>query len=235
MSELTNNDETFQRIRSEIAHDMRPVRRLSSGWLRALFVLPYALLALVLLLLVTGLRSDSQDLGLEVLWGLGFLQLLSAYLIFSVALRQAVPGDAVNPKFWLASPALALLVPMVVAIWTYMESPLEIPAERVLGYGLACFSLTSLLGVLPLVIGLWLLSRGLPLRPRVAGLLTGLGGGLLAEAVYRMHCPYSHLSHVLPWHGGAVLLLGLVGFCSGVLWENRRLRQWQDQHRSLRY
>lgn len=235
MSGLTSNEETFQRIRSEIAHDMQPVKRLSPGWLRALFVLPYALLALAGVVLVLGLRSDSHSLGLEVLWGLGLLQLLLAYFIFYVALRQAVPGDAVSREVWLASPALVLVTQMVVAMWTYQYSPLEISSEHVLGYGMACFCLTSLLGFLPLVIGLWLLSRGLPLRPRIAGFLAGLGGGLLAEAVYRMHCPYSHLSHVLPWHGGAVLFLGLVGFCSGVWWENRRLRQWENQHQSHKH
>ena len=232
--EPMSNDETFQRIRSEIAQDLRPVKRLSSGWLRALFILPYAFFALAVLLLALGLRSDSENLGPGVLWGLGFLQLMVAYFIFYIALRQAVPGEAVGPRVWLAFPAIILLVQMVVAMWTYRYSPLEIPSERVLPYGLACFSLTSLFAVVPLVIGLWLLSRGLALRPRVAGLLTGLGGGLLAEAVYRMHCPFSQLTHVLPWHGGAVLMLGLVGFCSGVLWEALRLRRWEEQHRSLR-
>lgn len=234
MSGPMSNDETFHRLRSEIARDLRPVKRLSSGWLRALFVLPYALLALAVLLLALGLRSDSQNLGPGVLWGLGLLQLMAAYMIFHVALQQAVPGDAVSPKVWLASPVLVLVVQAVVAMWTYRNSPLKVPSEQMLAYGMACFSLTSLLGFLPLVIGLWLLSRGLPLRPRVAGLLTGLGGGLLAEAVYRMHCPFSHLSHVLPWHGGAVLMLGLVGFASGVLWETRRLRHWEKQHNSRR-
>ena len=84
MSETTSNDETFKKIRSEIARDLEPVRRLSSVWLRAVFVWPYALVALGALLIVLGLRSDARNLGPEILWGLGFLQLLFTYLVFAV-------------------------------------------------------------------------------------------------------------------------------------------------------
>jgi hypothetical protein len=234
MSESTTNDETYQRIQSQIAHDMAPVKRLSSVWLRAAFVLPYALIALATLLIVLGLRADAGDLSPQVLWGLGSLQLLFAFFVFCIALKHAVPGETVGMRVWLSLPLLALLVITAVAQWTHLVSPMEIPGERVLTYGMACFGLTFLFGLVPLVVGLWLLSRGLTLRPRVAGLLIGLGGGLLAEAVYRMHCPFSNLSHVLPWHGGAVLLLGLMGLFAGIYWETRELRQWERRHRSSR-
>jgi hypothetical protein len=231
MSASASKDETFDRIRSEISRDLNPVRPMSSGWIRALFVLPYFVLALAFLLLVLGLRSDAEELGGEVLWGLAAIQLLAAYSIFTVALRQAVPGNAVGPAGWLSIPLLVIVTQVGVALWTYRCSPLDVPSGRVYTYGLACFSMMTLFGVVPVAMAFWLLARGLPLQPRVAGLLTGLGSGLAAEAVYRMHCSYSHWSHILPWHGGAVLFLGLVGFYCGFLWEKRRLRQYENYHR----
>jgi hypothetical protein len=205
---------------------------MASGWVRALFLVPYALLALVFLLLVFGLRPDAEDVGGEVLWGFAVLQLLAAYSIFIVALRQAVPGSAVGPSAWFSVFLLILVMQVGVALWTYRQSPLDVPSDRVYTYGLACFSMMSLLGFVPAAIAFWLLGRGLPLRPRVAGVLAGLGGGLVAESVYRTHCAYSHWTHILPWHGGAVLLLGLVGFYCGVLWEKRRLRRYEHEHSS---
>lgn len=226
MSDPGDKDETFNRIRSEIFRDLSPVRPMASEWIRALFLLPYALFALVLLLLATGLRPDAQDLGAEVLWGLAALQLLAAYLIFSVAFRQAVPANAVSPMTLLFFPFLVFVMQAGVAYWTYRYSPLEVPSDSVYVYGLACLGMMCLFGAVPLVIAVRLLGRGLPLRPGFAGLVIGLGSGLVADAVYRTHCAYSHWSHILPWHGGAVLLLALVGFGAGILWEKRRLRQY---------
>jgi hypothetical protein len=204
---------------------------MATAWVRALFLLPYTVLALALLLLVIGLRSDAQDLGGEILWGLAALQLLVAYLILLFALRQAVPANAVSPMVWLSLLFLVIVMQTGVAFWTYRYSPLDVPPDRVYLYGLACFSMMFFFGVVPLAITIWLLIRGLPLRPCIAGLLAGFGSGLVAEAVYRTHCSYSHLSHVLPWHGGAVLALGLVGFYCGFLWEKRRIRQYEHNHR----
>jgi hypothetical protein len=232
MSATTSKDETFTRIRSEVSRDLRPVKPLSSGWVRALFLLPYALLTLAVFLFGVGLRSDARALGPAILWGLLILQLLFAYLILFVALRHGVPGNAVSPKMWLGLPLLVLSLQVGVALLTYQYSPLEPPPDRVEQYGLICLGTMSFLGLVPLAVVVWLLSRGFPLQPRVAGLLTGFGSGLVAEALYRTHCPYSNMSHILVWHVGAVLMLGLVGLCCGLYWESRRLRRWERQRHS---
>lgn len=230
MTGPASKDETFDRLRLEISRDLKPVRPLSSAWVRVLFLVPYALLALAVLLLVSDLRADAPELGPEILWGLATLQLLVAYLVFSIALRQAVPGDTAGSKPWLGFPALVLGVQFGVAMWTYRYSGLVVPPERVVTYGLVCFGMMAVIGLAPLAGGLLLLSRGLPLKPRLAGLVSGFAAGLLAEAVYRTHCSFSQWSHIVPWHGGAVVLLGLAGFWAGLLWDERRLREWRTRH-----
>jgi hypothetical protein len=87
----------------------------------------------------------------------------------------------------------------------------------------------SLLGVVPALTALWLLTRGLPLRPKLAGLFAGLAGGMLAEGVYRLHCGLSHPGHVAPWHTGAVLVIGLLGGVFGLWWERNRIRRFLNQ------
>ncbi|HMM36751.1 MAG TPA: NrsF family protein, partial [Thermoanaerobaculia bacterium] len=61
-----------------------------------------------------------------------------------------------------------------------------------------------------------LVLRAAPTRARLAGLLAGAGTGFLAEGVYHLDCPITHLSHVLVWHGSAILLLALLGFGFGL-------------------
>ena len=92
-----------------------------------------------------------------------------------------------------------------------------------------CFGRISALGVPPVILVLWLLSRGLPLRPKVAGLLAGIGGGLVSESVYRLSCGMSNPAHIVPWHTGAILVMGLFGLIAGMWWERRQLQSWQGQ------
>jgi hypothetical protein len=94
-----------------------------------------------------------------------------------------------------------------------------------------CFWRISMLGVPPVLLVLWLLSRGLPLRPKIAGLLAGIGGGLVSEGVYRLHCGVSHPAHVVGWHTTAVLVMGLLGLLAGMWWERHQLRRWREQSR----
>ena len=48
-------------------------------------------------------------------------------------------------------------------------------------------------------------------RPRLVGLAAGLGCGGVADAVFGLHCPFSTLAFVAPWHTGGVALCGLAG------------------------
>jgi hypothetical protein len=54
-------------------------------------------------------------------------------------------------------------------------------------------------------------ARAYPVRPAIMGLMAGLGGGLIADAGWRMFCHFSEPSHVLSAHAGGVLLAALAG------------------------
>ena len=153
----------------------------------------------------------------------------AAYGVLMLALVQRAPESTVNRAWWMALPLVAIAVQLGGAYWTFVHSA---PTVAVSWQTEAmCFWRISSLGLPPVLLVLWLLSRGLPLRPKVAGLLAGIGGGLVSEGVYRLHCGMSHPAHVLPWHTGAVLVMGLLGFIAGMWWERRQLQRWQEQSR----
>jgi len=86
-------------------------------------------------------------------------------------------------------------------------------------HGLSCFGFEVLLGVPALILVAILVVRAAPLRAARAGVLGGAGAGLVAEGIYRLHCPITDLRHVLIWHGAAIVALALAGAVAGLAWE----------------
>ena len=86
-----------------------------------------------------------------------------------------------------------------------------------------------MIGLLPLAIGLFLVARGLLHRPVLSGLSIGLASGLVAESLYRAHCPYSGFEHMLPWHSGAIVLMSMAGLVAGWVWSRRQTREWRGR------
>jgi hypothetical protein len=82
-----------------------------------------------------------------------------------------------------------------------------------------CFRHELILGIPFLVVVTWLAARALPICARTVGLLSGVGGGVMADATWRMVCPVSEPSHVLSSHLGPVVFLGAIGFLLGWAWE----------------
>lgn len=218
---------------ASIQPDIARVDRIATPWRRALAILPLALLVLTAVTLRLGVRSDASALGFGFLWGLTFLQLVVAYVIFYVLVRETIPGRSARPAHWVAAFIVIVLAQLCVGYLTFTQSPMLVDPERALRVGASCLYRMSLIGLPVLALGLFLASRGLPMRPRITGLAAGLIGGLVAEAIYRTHCPFSHLDHMFPWHTSAVAILGLVGFFAGAAWELGRARQWR-QRRSHR-
>lgn len=219
-------DSSFERIRDEVARDLEPVASLKPAWMSALVAIPLALLLLSVVLLVYGLRSDAAAIDHWALWGPVSLMVLAAYVVLWVALVQRSPESTVSWVWWIALLLGAIALQVGGAYWTLSESgsasALSPQTEAM------CFWRISVLAVPPVLVALWFLSRGLPLRPRVAGLLGGVGGGLVSEGVYRLHCGLSHPAHVLVWHTTAILVMGLLGLVAGMWWEHRQLQRWHE-------
>ena len=217
-------DSSFERIRDEVASDLRPVRPLRPGWTSALVFFPIAVLLMTLVLVGYGLRSDGDTLGFWELWGPAGLMVAAAYTLLVLALAQRSPGTTLAWGWWIGLPIVAIGLQIGGAYWTFLAAGPP-PDVRWLDEAM-CFGRIALLGLPPVLLALWMLSRGFPLRPRIVGLIAGIGGGLLGEGVYRLHCGMSHPSHIIPWHTGAVLVLGLLGLVAGLWWERHRQAEW---------
>jgi hypothetical protein len=70
-----------------------------------------------------------------------------------------------------------------------------------------------------------LVGRAYAVRPRWAGVLGGAGAGVLTDGVWHLICPNAELSHVLAWHGGAVLALAGLGWVLGAA-----IEAWRRSH-----
>ena len=138
------------------------------GWASALIAFPVALFLLSFVLVVYGLRGDAAEIGTAPLWVPASLMVASAYAVLVLALIQRAPESTVSWTWWVALPLAAIVFQVGSAYWTLAHSGIP-PSMRWQAEAM-CFWRISILGLPPVILVLALLSRGLPLRPKVAGL-----------------------------------------------------------------
>jgi hypothetical protein len=209
-------------LREMIAGDLQPVRPLRKPWIRAAVTLPCAFLLLVAAPVIFGLREDAERLGWGLTWGVSMLQLGLGMRLVALALREAVPGQALSRGVIGTALGLASASVVVVAFVTWAVSPIHITAESVAYVSGFCF-VHTLLGAVPVIVLVGILvARAHPLRPHVAGALYGAAGGLLSDAGWRLFCHYSDPLHVIPTHLGAVVAATLLGVLCGRVFRRHR-------------
>lgn len=205
-----DDDDLLKRLRQEIARDNTPVQPLRAPWMRALLPVAACLALGGLVVVVAGVRPDSGVVGAWRLLGFSAIQVACCGGLFAISLRWSIP--AMGGSLWtaLVCASGALLVQALLTWAVLARSALSPPAGLELRTGLACVTAITLVSLAPIVTGTVLLMRGLLTRWLAAFALTGFAGGLAAEALWRLHCPYSIWRHVLPFHWGPVLLAVLV-------------------------
>jgi hypothetical protein len=207
-----------------IARDLTPVRPLAPPWRRAAVLLPLAIAVVAGIPWVMGVRHDAGVLGAWWSWGVSSLQLLAGFVLVGLALRESVPGSALSPRQLAGAIASGVAIVAAVTWATYAVSPTSAPPARTVPFFVYCLRHSALLGA-PAVIAAGLLAaRAFPLRPWVAGALYGLGGGLMTDAGWRLFCDVSAPSHVLMAHGGAMLVLVVLGMLTASAGEWVRAR-----------
>jgi hypothetical protein len=214
-------------LRRRIAADLKPVRPLPPPWVRAMWVGAVGVATLLGAAAMSGVRADASQLGMALSWGAAVFELLTGLLLVALALREAVPGAALARQALACTLAAGVTVELAVAGITWMHSRSPVPGSA-LAHGVQCFTMEGAFGVPALVLTLFLALRAYPVRPRWAGAVGGLGAGLLADGAQHLVCPYSDLRHVIVWHGGAMLALGVVGWLVGwgaERWLRRRPRE----------
>ena len=132
------------------------------------------------------------------------MMVAATYAVLVLALVQRAPESTVRTVWWIALPLLAIAIQLGGAYWTlaYSGPPVAVSWQT----EAMCFWRISALGVPSVLLVLWLLSRGLPLRPKVAGLLAGTICALVAIAPAWMA-----RGGMLPLASLSVLLVLVVG------------------------
>ncbi|MBP7677248.1 MAG: DUF1109 family protein [Thermoanaerobaculia bacterium] len=203
-------------LRAAVASDLRPVRPLASPARRALALLAWAPLAAAFVLALRGLRPDAAELGLLLTWGVVLAEVSAGAGLVALALAEAVPARGPGrPAALLALGGAAALFVALAAATRRASRGMEVD-DPLVSFGPACAGMQGLIGLTAFAVAALLVLRAAPMRARLAGLLAGAGTGFLAEGVYHLDCPITHLSHVLVWHGSAILLLALLGLAFGV-------------------
>ena len=208
---MTSERPTLPRaLRAQLASGYTPVRPLPSPSMRALWVVPFAVLSLVAAQAFFQLRVDAPLLGWTGTWGISLAQVVVGLVLVAAALKEAVPGrgwTGTAAVLWLVLP-LILLVGVTYASWDL--SPVRLRGQWFLVSGMCLAG--SAVSALPVVaLASILTARAYATRPLLAGALLGLGAGLMADAGWRLFCHFSEPAHVLSAHLGGVILATLLG------------------------
>ena len=197
-------------LRAKLQADYQPVRALRPPLARAMWIVPIALVALFAAPLYFNVRPDAPRLGVTGVWGLSLLQSGLGLAVLVAALRESVPGRSWSRgaiALWLAIPIGAVIG---VTLLSWNMSPVLLRSEWWLVGGV-CFAGSAATALPVVALSAILASRAYPTRPAIAGVLLGLGAGLIADAGWRIFCHFSEPAHVLSAHLAAVIASALIG------------------------
>jgi hypothetical protein len=196
-------------LRAAIARDLAPVRPLASPVARVAAMIPVAIVLLLAAPLVFSFR-DLDALGLVWSWGASVLQVMAGLALTVAALRESVPGRTWSSlALWLmAAAAVGIVVGTTLASWQL--SPVAIRGAALI-VGAMCMASSAITALPATLLAVVLAMRAYPMRPVVTGWLAGLGGGLMADAGWRLFCHFSEPAHVLAAHLGGVVAAGAIG------------------------
>ena len=197
-------------LRARIEADYAAVQPLPAPFLRAAWLMPFALLAMLAAPAFFNVRADAVQLGWTMTWGVSGLQIVVGFIVLAAALRESIPGRAWSVPAviaWVAT-SVVLLVAVTLATWELSPMPLRRDWWVV---GLVCVG-GSAATALPIVaLASVLAARAYSTRPAIVGLLLGVGAGLMADAGWRLFCHFSEPAHVLSAHLGGVVVAALAG------------------------
>jgi hypothetical protein len=216
-----NDDYLLKRLREQIQGDMAPVRPLRAPGIRALLPVAACLALGGLVMMVAGLRRDIEVIGAWRLLLFAKLQLAACAWLYTISLRWSIPAMGRSPLMALMWVPGGLLVQALFTAAILERSALAPPSGSEWRTGLACLTAIALISLAPLAAAALMTLRGLPMRLLAGFAIIGFASGLSAEAVWRVHCPYSAWGHVLPFHYGPLLATVLVAGAAAA-WPRRR-------------
>lgn len=208
------------RLISILAADDTPTRPIAP---RLLLQAGAGLLAAgVLALSFLGIRADLGAALADPVTLMKWLLPLAAGLpALRAALRLTRPQTGHGP----AQIRLPLLVGGVALLWL-VASGLSAATGTLWpqmrgGTATTCLTTVTLIGLVPLAVGLRVLRTGASPAPALSGAMLGLGSGGLAAAFYAMHCNQDSPLFFLTWYSLGILGLTVLGALAG-----SRLLRW---------
>ena len=193
--------------------DLRPAR--SRTRLLAIATLMGAAVALGLLLLLLGFRSDlAQAVFSTAFWMKWGLALATGAVAFLLCARLARPESKPG-----SLPLFLLLPILALGVAACMQLVGAAHTERWamwMGHSaVQCFWCIPLLAI-PLLVGvLWAFRFFAPTRLRLAGFSAGLLAGAVAAGVYALSCGETSTAFVGTWYSAGMLFPALIGLLIG--------------------
>jgi len=144
-----------------------------------------------------------------------FLTSTGLFLILALAsswaaIDMARPSVGTRRDGWAWTAMMAAVLPLaalgLIALDLFAGQPVYVDAS-----GFHCLVEGSTAGLLTLAIMVLWLRRGAPSSPPMAGMLAGVAAGSAGVFAVSLCCPESDLVHIGIWHGGTVILTGVLG------------------------
>lgn len=210
---------TDELIRALAADQKGPATPLGRALLFGL--LPGLVLSLILYAIILGPRPHLLSLIGEprLLFKLIFPWAVAACAL-PTALRLVQPGADLNRcGFLLAGLAAALCAAVLIELMVLPRTQWE---TYWIGHNaVVCMVLIPTLAFGPLVAALFVLRRGAPTNPTLAGAGAGLLAAALGAGLYATHCPDDSPLFVACWYSLATLIVATIGALAG-----RRFLRW---------
>lgn len=193
-----------------LVDDLKPVATLrqSTGMARALIALAAGVVAIVA---AFGLRPELIRGHLDPL----FLISSGLFLVLSLATAWSVidmarPFVGTRRDGWAWTALMAAVLPGA-ALGSLIGDMLRGQHAAIDEGGVFCLVFGTAIGLITAAALVLWLRRGAPASPTRAGFYTGVAAGAAGIFAVSLHCPHNDLIHIGVWHGGTVILSGLLG------------------------
>ncbi|MDZ4370649.1 MAG: DUF1109 domain-containing protein [Phenylobacterium sp.] len=201
-----------------LARSTRPVGRGAIPRRLAIAGSGAAIIALIGVLVLLGVRADLPDaLATSPFWIKAVYTAGVGAAGIYMALRLSRPGV----RLGLAGGIVVLALTALVAALGVIEMAAAAPSRRMdlwLGssWRTCPFWIVGLSSPL-LLAGLWVLRRGAPTSPGLAGAALGLAAGGVAATIYGLHCNENAAAFLATWYVAGILATSGVGALIGRL------------------
>ena len=218
---------TLASLEERLVADLHPVRPLKPRRV-CLLVLALGLgVGFGVLWPTLGLRGDAGALGALGLWSSTFVTIGMSSVLIVLALRRGVPGNLPSAGALALFPILSIGLNAGIYLLIYRQSPSSPPLQQAASAAWRCFAMELCLGVPFLLLLLLLARRGVTHRPMAPAAVGGLGVALVADAVWRLVCPFSEPAHVVASHGPGITVVVALAVLLAFLWDRSRLKAWR--------